>query len=129
MKNILTITILFLALFAAPLAYAGPGHDHDHGHDHGQATQKKIDEAGAMAAATKGVSVIIEQKHLIEGAALDSAWGQIPDDAKTISKKGNGYYVVKLNNTETKKDLFVLLSDVGVVFDANFTGKFEGVKE
>lgn len=52
-----------LLLATAPAAYAGSGHDH--GHSHGGSTHshgeeaKKIDNKGAIAAASKGVAAII----------------------------------------------------------------------
>ena len=87
-----------LLLATAPAAYAGSGHDHGHSHggsthSHGK-TAKKIDDKGAIAAASKGVAAIIEQKKLVDGAALDAAWATTAEADKKISKKGNGYYIV-----------------------------------
>jgi hypothetical protein len=124
MKYILPIAILFITLFITPLAFAGPGHGHSHG-----VPRAKINDAGAIAAATKGVQAIIAQKHLIDGAVLDADWAKVSDKDKTISEKGNGYYIVKLDNKDSSKALYVLLSDVGAVYDANYTGKFEGLKK
>ncbi len=121
-----------LLLATAPVAYAGSGHDH--GHSHGGSTHshdkaaKKIDDKGAIAAASKGVAAIIEQKKPVEGAALDAAWSTTADADKKISKKGNGYYIVSFAGKDTKT-LYVLLSDAGEVYDANYSGKFEGLKE
>jgi hypothetical protein len=124
MKYLLPTTLFFVALFTTPLAFAGPGHGHSHG-----APRAKIDDAGAMKAATKGVEAIVEKKHLIDGSVLGADWGKVAEEDKTISEKGNGDYIVKFDNKATSKALYVLLSDVGAVYDANFTGKFEGLKK
>jgi len=120
-----------LLLATAPATYAGSGHDH--GHSHGGSTHshgeeaKKIDDKGAIAAASNGVAAIIEQKHQVEGSALDAAWATTADADKKISKKGNGYYIVSFAGKDSKT-LYVLLSDAGEVYDANYSGAFEGLE-
>lgn len=119
-----------LTLSTAPLAFAGPGHEHNHGaggHTHGSQSQK-IDDKTAIATASKGVAKIIEQKQPVEGVALDAAWANVTEGNKKISKKGNGYYIVSFAG-ENAKTLYVLLSDAGEVYDANYSGKFEGLKD
>lgn len=121
-----------LLLTTAPAAYAGS--DHDHGHSHGGSTHshgeaaKKIDDKGAIAAASKNIAALIEQKKPVGGTALDATWATTTDADKKISKKGNGYYVVSFAGKATKT-LYVLLSDTGELYDANYSGKFEGLKE
>jgi len=110
-----------LALSTASVTYAGSGHSHD-------APAKKIDDKGAIAAASKGVAAIIEQKKPVQGSALDATWATTADADKKISKKGNGYYIVSFAGKDAKT-LYVLLSDAGEVYDANHSGKFEGLKE
>lgn len=90
---------------------------------------KKIDDKGTIAAASKAVDAIIKQKQPVEGAALDAAWSATADANKKISKKGNGYYVVSFDNKAAGKTLYVLLSHSGELYDANYSGKFEGLKE
>ena len=120
-----------LVLFVASTAYAGPSHHHEHGHDHGHShgTQTKLDDNGAIAAASKGVSAIIGQKQLIAGAALDAAWEKTASTAKSVSEKGKGYFIVKFDSQDTGKSLYLLLSDAGEVYDANYTGQFAGLKK
>ncbi len=116
-----------LMLATAPLAYAGSGHDHGGGtHSHVEAA-KKIDEKGAIAVAAQGVSAIIENKQPVEGKPLDAIWGSNTD--KRINKKGNGYYIVSFDVKAAGKTLYVLLSDAGEIYDANYSGKFEGLKD
>jgi hypothetical protein len=43
-------------------------------------------------------------------------------------KKGSGYYLVSVLNTVEEKTLYVLMSDAGEVYNANFTGEFDGIK-
>jgi len=45
-----------------------------------------------------------------------------------IYTKGTGYIVVSVLNESEKKTLYILMSESGEVFDANFTGKFDGIK-
>lgn len=121
--KILTLIISFtLILLSASLSYAGPGHGHSHG------APVQLDDKGLISAASQGISAIVKQKHQIEGKALDEAWINTPDSEKSISKKGRGYSIVKFENKITKQNLFILLSDAGQVYDANFTGQFSGLK-
>lgn len=120
-----------LALSTAPLAYAGPGHEHGHSHGaggHSHDAPAKIDDKVAIATATKAVASLIEQKQPVDGAALDAEWATTAEADKRISKKGNGYYIVAFSGKDAKT-LYVLLSDAGEVYDANYSGKFEGLKE
>ncbi len=132
--NIKALAFAFtLAITTTPLAYAGS--DHDHGHSHGDGTHthskqaNRIDDTGALIAASKGIAAIIEQKQLVEGSLLDGTWGNTLDADKKISKKGKGYYIVSFDNKASNKMLYVLISDTGEIYDANYSGKFEGLKE
>jgi hypothetical protein len=127
MKILLPLIAFLVALIFAPTAYAGPGHDHAHGHSHSHKVRKKLDEAGAIKAASKGVGIIIEQKHSVEGEELDADWGKVPEGAKTVSQKGKGFYIVKFEKSDASKSLYVLMSDSGVVYDTNYSGEFKGV--
>ena len=123
-----TLAIAFALEFSpVSFVYAGPCHDHSLGHSYG--TPAKLDDKGIIIAASNGVKAIIKQKQLIEGKSLDEAWGNTPNSAKSISKKGNGYSVVKFDSKDAKKTLYVLLSDVGEIYDANFSGEFSGLKD
>ena len=122
-----------LMLATAPLAYAGSGHDH--GHTHGGSTHShseaaaKLDEEGAISVATKALAAIIENKQPVEGTPLDAAWGNTAIADKKISKKGNGYYIVSFDIKGAGRTLYVLLSDTGEIFDANYSGKFKDLKD
>lgn len=128
------IHAIALIIITIPLVYAGPDHDHNHGHSHGDGKHthshaKKLDDQGALAAASKGVTAIINQNHPVEDTLLDSTWRDTSSVDQKISKKGNGYYIVSFNNKESGKILYVLISDTGEIYDANFSGKFDGLKD
>lgn len=59
---------------------------------------------------------------------LNKSWNVIPDENKRIFKKGNGYYIVGIENKREGKTLYILLSILGEVYDANFTGVFPDLK-
>lgn len=60
---------------------------------------------------------------------LEKSWKEVPPEAISIKKKGQGYYIVDVVNAAEKRTLSVLMSSAGEVYDANFTGKFPGVAE
>jgi Family of unknown function (DUF6488) len=123
MKRISFVAIFALLMTAATNLYAGPGHSHD------LPERAKIDDQGAIAAASKYVPLMIARKTPVEGAELDAEWGTTADENKAISKKGQGYYVVSFNNPAKGKMLYLLLSDTGELYNANFTGTFIGLNE
>jgi len=125
MKTYILITALALVFSTIPNAYAGPGHDHSHSHAH----EVKLDDKALLAAASHGVSAIIKQKHEIDGSPLSEAWAETPEAAKSFKKKGPGYSIVKFENKGKNKALYILISDAGQVYDANFSGEFIGLKE
>lgn len=117
MKRILS----FFAVMAlsSQLAFA-------HGSGHGG---QPISNEMAIIEAGNNVAAVVKQQTEIEGSKLDSSWENIPASDKAVSKKGDGYYVVSVNNKAQSKTLYVLISDQGEFYDANFSGKFEGLEE
>lgn len=59
---------------------------------------------------------------------LPASWAAVPVKNAKIHKKGKGYYVVAVTNGEEKKTLYVLISDEGEAYDANFTADFNDIK-
>lgn len=59
---------------------------------------------------------------------LPKSWLNLPVEQATMHKQGKGYYIVKLDNKEAEKSLYVLMAISGEVYDANFTGEFKGLK-
>lgn len=47
----------------------------------------------------------------------------------TIHKKSSDYFIVSVANTAEAKALYVLISSSGEVYDANFTGEFDGLEQ
>ena len=133
-KHHATLLAALLAASVPAFTYAGAGHDHGHnhgpgGHDHGPAPAPKLDDKGILAAATKAVSALIDQKIQIEGAPLAAEWKNIPEADKKIGKTGKGYRIVAFADTKAGKTLHLLVSDTGALYDANYTGVFKGLKD
>ena len=59
---------------------------------------------------------------------LPDSWAGLPPQSAKLHKKGKGYFVVAVNNDKEKKTLYVLMSDEGKAYDANFTGEFKDLK-
>ncbi|AMO69620.1 hypothetical protein DOK_15039 [gamma proteobacterium BDW918] len=58
---------------------------------------------------------------------VPGSWANIASDAATIFESGDGYRIVKVVNPNEESALYILMSDEGEVYDANISGKFEGV--
>jgi hypothetical protein len=115
------IKSLFLSViavvFSTQLAFA-------HGSGHGT----PISDTAALKAATEAVSLLVSQKEKVQGAPLDASWSSVPETGKKLHRKASGFYIVSFQQS-ADKTLYVLISDQGEFYDANYTGKFEGVKE
>jgi len=122
MKTKLFILALIFTLSPISSAYAGSGHSHGHGH--GSAISKEA----AIIAASDNISSIMSQKIEIKGNKLDKSWSDIPSLSKAVYRKGDGYYIISLENKAQGKILYVLISGQGEFYDANFSGAFEGLK-
>lgn len=126
--KILALFISLTFVLSIPLlSYAGPGHDHGHDHGHSHGAPSKLDDKGLIAAASVGVTAIIQQKIKVEEKLLDGSWATILETAKSVSKKGHGYAIVKFNK-DSEKALYILLSDIGEIYDANYSGEFVGLE-
>ena len=76
-----------------------------------------------------GHAPITEQKALViateitqgfAGADPQLGFGKVPESWP-------GYFIVKVVNPSDERALYILMSAEGEVFDANISGKFEGV--
>ncbi|GJM02173.1 MAG: hypothetical protein DHS20C08_06740 [Rhodomicrobium sp.] len=113
--------------------------DHKHDQAAGQKPAPKrfaetpkdtIDEKGALTASATAINTLVQQALPVEGGLLDESWAKVGDDARTIHKTGKGYFIVLVKNeTGEESSLYLLLSDKGELYDANYTGSFEGLKE
>ena len=60
---------------------------------------------------------------------LNQSWNNIAEDKYRIHKKGDGYYIVSIENIKEERVLYILMSVSGEVYDANFSGTFPGLKK
>ena len=121
-------------------------HGHDHGkhkhkhaadkHDHGHAESKphhehtesaQLEEKKIIKAARTTLKQLIDQKHTVEGTTLDTQW-QNHLGSGAVTEKGNGYYIVSFTR-EKQQSIYLLLSNSGELYDANFNGTFIGLKK
>ncbi len=93
--------------------------DHAHG---------PISESAAQSLALDVATKLSSRNAGLGFGQLPKTWASVPTKNVAITKKGPGYYIVSVHNESEKKTLYILISYGGEVFDANFTGKFEGVK-
>jgi hypothetical protein len=91
--------------------------------DHGP-----ISESAAQSLALDVATNLTTRDAGLGFGQLPITWASVPAENIAITKKGKGYYIILVLNESEKKTLYVLISDVGEVYDANFTGEFEGVK-
>lgn len=93
---------------------------------HGSHTPVSPEEALNIA---KGVAVTLSEEDRGMGfGKLDDSWKTVPADNISIGKTGPGFYIVTLKNVSEERTLYVLMSNMGEVYDANFSGKFEGIE-
>lgn len=107
--------ILISLMLSTNLAFA-------HGGGHA-----KIKESQAIDYSDKKLAIIVNKQIKIEGEKLDKSWLNIAKSNKKIFKKGEGYYITTFKNDKNNKTLYVLLSQAGELYDANYNGKFEGI--
>jgi hypothetical protein len=113
--KLLASTVLAVSLLISQTSF---------GHGDHAAPPPAITEDAALKTASKEVKALITEGKAIEGQQLNKSWEKL---TPKLSKKGEGYYVVALENPAEKKTLYVLLADYGKFWDANFSGKFEGI--
>jgi len=122
MKILLSIVVGVCVLIPQQLSAHG---DHDHVHDF--YLPQIISESVAVIIAQRAASRMSKTDVGLGFGQLSESWSAIPDDGLSIYKKGSGYYVVSVRNDTEKKTLFVLMSNVGEVYDANHSGEFKGI--
>ncbi len=115
MKTLLTALILLTLLTSQTLL----AHS-DHGHG-------PISESSAQSLALDVAINLSSRDAGLGFGQLPKTWAAIPVSNVVISKKGKGYFIVSVLNESEKKTLFILMSTGGEVYDANFSGVFEGI--
>ena len=102
-------------MFSTQLVYAHPG-------GHGP-----VDDQQAIEIAISVTQQFVDYDPGLEFGKLNKSWKGIPASHAGIYKKGNGYFIISVNNKELSKVLYILLSINGEVYDANFSGEFAGL--
>ena len=93
-----------------------------HGSGHAPVTEQK-----ALTIATQIVQGFANIDPQLGFGKVPASWANVGDEAATIFKSGDGYRIVKVVNPNEESALYILMSDEGEVYDANISGKFEGV--
>ncbi len=114
-KNIVFSLCILLAGFTQ-LSYAHPG-------GHGPIKQQQ-----AIMLAAEVASQFVDFDPGLGFGKLAASWKEIPQQDQRLHVNGEGYYIVSIHNRKVVKTLYVLMSNEGEVYDANFTGKFQGLK-
>lgn len=114
--KIISSIIMLLTLLTSQSLYAHS--DHAHG---------PISESAAQLLAINVASNLSSRDAGLGFGQLSESWALLPVKYAAIIKKGPGYYIASVINNSEQKTLYILMSDGGEVFDANFTGEFEGL--
>lgn len=116
MKNIFALFFSMVLLASSDALTHG---DHVHG---------PISETAAIAIGSGVAKALSSRDAGLDIGQLPKSWASISIDKFTIFKKGNGYYVVSAKNKSEDKTLYILMSKGGEVYDANFSGAFNGIE-
>lgn len=116
MKTYISIAFSLVLLFS------------QHAFSHGDHDHVSISESQAMLLAVSVAKKLSEQDVGLNIGKLPDSWKIIPEGGVLMHKQGKGYYIVSVENKEEKKTLYVLMSSDGEVYDANFSGVFEGLE-
>ena len=95
---------------------------------HGSHSHDPISPEKAQEVATKVANQFTSMDPGLGFGKLPLNWLDLPAEQSSMHKKGKGYYIVKLDNNDENKSLYVLMSITGEVYDANFTGEFKDLK-
>ena len=115
--KILPTVLVLLTLVTSPSLFAHS--DHAHG---------PISESAAQSLALGFAANLSSRDAGLGFGQLPKSWASVLIKNVVIYTKGTGYIVVSVLNESEKKTLYILMSESGEVFDANFTGKFDGIK-
>lgn len=115
MKKLIAIFALLLMLQAQNALAHGGGHGPI---SPGKATAIALDAADQFTSFDPGLGF----------GKLGSSWKGLSRDTSKIVTKGEGYYIVSVENKTEGKTMFLLMSVAGDIYDANFTGEFPKVK-
>ncbi|PNE02979.1 hypothetical protein A15D_01382 [Alcanivorax sp. MD8A] len=108
-------------MIVAVLAVSGRAFSHGGDHD-------PISEQQAVGIAKYVAVKLTEEDRGMGFGVLDESWKDLPEEKVGISKSGPGYYIVAMEHEEEGRTLYILMSETGSVYDANFTGQFKGIE-
>lgn len=91
-------------------------------------SHEPISAEKAQVVATKVANQFTAMDPGLGFGKLPLNWLDLPTEQSSLHTSGKGYYIIKLDNSDEKKSLYVLMSITGEVYDANFTGEFENLK-
>jgi hypothetical protein len=116
MKKILSLLSLLVFIYSQNVFAHGGSH-------------APVSEARVIEITTITVNQFVHFDAGLGFGKLDKSWNDISADEKRIHKKGNGYYIVSATNKKAGKTLYILMSLAGEIYDANFSGVFEGLTQ
>lgn len=87
-----------------------------------------VSEVEALAIAVNIAGQFAEFDSGLDFGLLDKSWIDLPLNAARIHIRGDAHYIVTVLNRAEGRTLYVLMSDAGDVYDANFSGKFPRLK-
>jgi hypothetical protein len=115
------VSLLFsFSVFITQYAIAHGDHEHQE--------PRVISETVALIVAQRAVTSMSRKDAGLGFGQLDESWSTVAKQDMAIYKKGVGYYVASVLNKNEDKTLFLLMSDSGEVYDANFSGQFDGIE-
>ncbi|MFT5137300.1 MAG: hypothetical protein ACI8XV_002340 [Arenicella sp.] len=115
------VSLLF-SLLLSITQYATAHGDHEH------QEPRVISDAVALIVAQRAVTSMSRKDAGLGFGQLSDSWSTVAKQDMAIYKKGTGYYVASVLNKNEAKTLFLLMSDSGEVYDANFSGQFDGIE-
>jgi len=113
-----TFKIVLLTLLLQPLLVFGHA-DHDHEHE-----AQPISATQAQSNGLKAAKVFSDIDAELGFGKLPQSWSKLSSAQTKLHASGKGYYVVAVENEAEGKTLYVLMSNTGDLYDANFTGEF-----
>lgn len=113
-KKLLAVLTLFLIVNTQSVFAHGGGHG-------------PVSEREAIIIAARITHQFVDFDAGLGFGRLEGSWKKLALETKRVHEKGDGYYIVSVTNKEEGKTLYVLMSIVGEVYDANFSGEFPGL--
>ncbi|MFQ3244459.1 MAG: putative carbohydrate-binding protein with CBM5 and CBM33 domain [Arenicella sp.] len=96
--------------------------------DHEHQEPRAISESVALIIAQRATTSMSKKDAGLGFGQLNDSWSERPKIDLSMHKQGKGYYVVSVLNSNEEKTVYVLMSNFGEVYDANFIGEFNGIE-